>query len=233
MNDTRYQLPLTMLGNLLGQTPNTDAPRAGDGMIHREWSCGCVARYRDSAHQTASWRPCRLHHHHEPRRSIAAVTNGTTLTPDVLGRRLGPTFCIVDMSLKVLCKSPGADIDGLLEHARGVLDRAASGGETMVIPTGNNALLRIMPLQGARSGTFAVVIERLRARGSLTEAAKHFALTRRETEVLRLIVANQTNPEIAGQLYIAESTVADHVKSLYRKIGCSRRTELLTKLFLI
>jgi DNA-binding CsgD family transcriptional regulator len=94
-------------------------------------------------------------------------------------------------------------------------------------------LLRIVPLSGARSGTFAVVIERLRARGSLSEAAKHFALTKRETEVLRLVVANRTNAEVAAELCIAESTVSDHMKSLYRKVGCNRRTELLTKLFLI
>jgi DNA-binding CsgD family transcriptional regulator len=231
-SDSRYQLPLTLLRSILGAPPTTDGPQTRDGLFHREWSCGCVARYRESVHQTATWRPCRLHHN-GPKRVVATVPNGTTLTPDVLGRRLGPTFCIVDTSLKILCKSPGADVESLLEDAREHLVKAAQDGETVVIPAGNNALLRIVPLAGARSGTFAVVIERLRARGSLSEAAKHFSLTKRETEVLRLVVANRTNAEVAAELCIAESTVSDHMKSLYRKVGCNRRTELLTKLFLI
>jgi DNA-binding CsgD family transcriptional regulator len=73
----------------------------------------------------------------------------------------------------------------------------------------------------------------LRARGSLTAAALHFGLTPRETDVLRSVVANRTNAEIARELHIAESTVSDHVKALFRKTGANKRTELLTKLFLI
>jgi DNA-binding CsgD family transcriptional regulator len=59
-----------------------------------------------------------------------------------------------------------------------------------------------------------------------------YQLTARETEVLRLILAHRTNNEIAEALCIAEGTVSDHLKSLFRKTDSKRRTELLTK-FLI
>jgi DNA-binding CsgD family transcriptional regulator len=206
-----------------------EAPQS-DGLNRRSWRCGCSAQFRDTVHQTAEWRPCDLHRLNP--QQPPPVVDGTTLTPDVLGRRLGPTFCIVDPDLKVLCKSPGVDVEELLEAVRGHLEQAISEGESAVIQSGQNTLLRIVPLRGAVSGTFAIIVERLRARGSLTAAAQHFGLTPRETDVLRAIVANRSNAEIARELYIAESTVSDHVKALYRKAGANKRTELLTKLFL-
>jgi non-specific serine/threonine protein kinase len=48
-------------------------------------------------------------------------------------------------------------------------------------------------------------------------------LTRRETEVLRLIAAGQTNREIAQVLVVAPSTAERHVANILRKIGRSSR----------
>jgi len=50
-------------------------------------------------------------------------------------------------------------------------------------------------------------------------------LTRRETEVLGLIVQGQTNPQIAETLTISESTVKSHVTKVLAKLGVARRTE--------
>jgi DNA-binding CsgD family transcriptional regulator len=228
---SHYQVPLAVLRGVLGPaTPPAKEPPLAVGLSRRSWRCGCSAQFRDTAHQTAAWRPCEAH-----RSNLQAqpAINGTTLTPDVLGRRLGPTFCIVDLGFNVLCKSPGVDVEDLLKAVRGHVELAISQGDTVVIPSGENTLLRIVPLRGAVSGTFAIIVERLRARGSLTAAAQHFGLTRRETDVLRSLVANRTNAEIARELCIAESTVSDHIKALFRKAGANKRTELLTKLFLI
>lgn len=55
------------------------------------------------------------------------------------------------------------------------------------------------------------------------------SLTRRETDVLRLLLAGQTNAEIAGRLSIATKTVEANLSSIYRKAGGLSRTELVLR----
>lgn len=50
-------------------------------------------------------------------------------------------------------------------------------------------------------------------------------LSRREYEVLRGLTEGKSNKEIARDLDIREPTVKLHVKTLYRKIGASNRTQ--------
>jgi len=49
------------------------------------------------------------------------------------------------------------------------------------------------------------------------------ALTERESEILRLIAAGKTLPEIAKELYLGVTTVKTHVQHLYEKLGVSDR----------
>lgn len=50
-------------------------------------------------------------------------------------------------------------------------------------------------------------------------------LTARECDVLRLLVAGQTNREIAARLFIAEETVKSHVAHILRKLEVDSRTQ--------
>lgn len=50
-------------------------------------------------------------------------------------------------------------------------------------------------------------------------------LTGREREVLALIGRGLRNAEAARELGMAESTIATHIKSIYRKLGISSRAE--------
>ena len=52
-------------------------------------------------------------------------------------------------------------------------------------------------------------------------------LTGRELEVLAEIAGGATNAEIAQHLFIAESTVKTHVKSLLAKLGARDRVALV------
>ena len=49
-------------------------------------------------------------------------------------------------------------------------------------------------------------------------------LTAREVEVLRLVAAGKTNPEIAGMLVLSEKTVARHLSNIFNKIDVASRT---------
>ena len=50
-------------------------------------------------------------------------------------------------------------------------------------------------------------------------------LTRREVEVLRLLVAGRSNPEIAAALFISPRTATTHVTNILAKLGAQSRTE--------
>lgn len=51
-------------------------------------------------------------------------------------------------------------------------------------------------------------------------------MTDREKEIFHMLVAKQTNKEIARVLFISESTVKSHVRSILQKIGVKNRIEL-------
>ena len=52
-------------------------------------------------------------------------------------------------------------------------------------------------------------------------------LTRQEHRVLSLMTDGLSNGEIAGQLFIAESTVKSHVSNILMKLKARRRTEAI------
>ncbi len=54
-------------------------------------------------------------------------------------------------------------------------------------------------------------------------------LSERELEVLRLLKSSMTVPEIAAELYVADSTVRSHIKSIYSKLGVHRRLDAVQR----
>jgi two-component system response regulator DevR len=54
-----------------------------------------------------------------------------------------------------------------------------------------------------------------------------FGLTRREQQLLPLIVTGMTNKEIANQLYLSEQTVKNHVHRILRKVGVGNRLSVM------
>ena len=59
----------------------------------------------------------------------------------------------------------------------------------------------------------------------LRGSADRLALSYREREVLRLVIAGNTNSEIANSLFLAQSTVKSHLSSAYRKLGATNRKD--------
>jgi DNA-binding NarL/FixJ family response regulator len=54
-------------------------------------------------------------------------------------------------------------------------------------------------------------------------------LTPRELEVLRLLVAGRSNPQIAEALFISPRTATTHVSNILAKLGVESRTEAATR----
>jgi len=50
-------------------------------------------------------------------------------------------------------------------------------------------------------------------------------LTRRETEILRLVAEGHSNSQLARMLWVTEQTVKFHLSNIYRKLDVANRTE--------
>lgn len=55
------------------------------------------------------------------------------------------------------------------------------------------------------------------------------SLSPRETEILRLVAAGRSNPEIAGELFIGEATVKTHLQKAFAKLDVADRTRAVTR----
>jgi len=54
------------------------------------------------------------------------------------------------------------------------------------------------------------------------------ALTGRELEVMSLLARGKSNKEIGANLYISETTVKSHLRSIFAKLNVLSRTEAIT-----
>ena len=50
-------------------------------------------------------------------------------------------------------------------------------------------------------------------------------LSARQREILELVVEGLSNAEIAGRLYLSESTIKQHLRAVYKELGVRNRTE--------
>lgn len=147
----------------------------------------------------------------------------------VVQRRVSPSFLICDRSGKTLFSTPGlTETEGFAKSKR-FLDQyfseAVSENETFEL-LDESVILRIMPLAG-NIGYYAIFLETIGDRRSLEYAAKFYGLTKREVDVLSLVLRGLSSAKIAQQLFISEGTVGDHIKRLFRKTKTNRRSALV------
>lgn len=136
--------------------------------------------------------------------------------------------------LSRLLQIPEASIDRFplpIELAIAEAIRKACPGEDVVIEPVPSLMIRIAKLDGGGESIVALAIEPKVRRQSLHNAVQRFKLTRRETDVLTLILRGKSSFEIGDELSIAETTVADYVKRLLRKTFSKNRAEMLAKIF--
>jgi DNA-binding NarL/FixJ family response regulator len=115
------------------------------------------------------------------------------------------------------------------------LDQPFSSQEQAVAFTARAANARLVVIGGNPIGTGAeavAAIERFLADLAPTSeetprkgGARAAGLSAREVEVLRLIAAGKSNPQIAEALVISLNTVQRHVSNILAKTGAANRTE--------
>jgi len=57
-----------------------------------------------------------------------------------------------------------------------------------------------------------------------------FLLTNREREVFELLVQDKTTRDIAGQLFISEKTVRNHISNVMQKLNVKGRAQAVVEL---
>ena len=77
------------------------------------------------------------------------------------------------------------------------------------------------------SGSLMRALFRSEARSETGEV--ELALTRRESEVLRLLGRGLTNKEIGGELFLSVATVKHHVHHILEKLKLSRRAQAMVR----
>ncbi len=71
------------------------------------------------------------------------------------------------------------------------------------------------------------VAGRIQSRVDLKEKGSRLGLSPREQEIVLLVLAGKTNKDIENELFIAGSTVKNHIQSVYRKLSVKNRTQLV------
>jgi DNA-binding CsgD family transcriptional regulator len=81
-------------------------------------------------------------------------------------------------------------------------------------------------------GYILVLVERASPSKKINvqKAAKIFRLSRRETEVLELVLQGLKNKEIAPRLCVCVYTIEDHIKKIMKKMQVGNRTSIFAKL---
>jgi DNA-binding NarL/FixJ family response regulator len=76
-----------------------------------------------------------------------------------------------------------------------------------------------------QKGELAAPRQLLRYYLSQNENPKIGNLSARQREILEMVVEGLSNAEIAGRLYLSESTIKQHLRAVYKVLGVRNRTE--------
>jgi DNA-binding CsgD family transcriptional regulator len=168
-------------------------------------------------------------------RSAATPRSGGATALSAIARaRRDPRFYIVDGDLRLLSASAGlldselnclpADVYAVAQR---LLARSRTESANLTAPLGNDAIVRLVPAAGPGKMYVIFVSE---ARNPIALATKRYGFTIRESEVLEHVVRGKSTGDIAGVLTISELTVLQHVRNIGKKVGVSKRKEIVAAL---
>lgn len=152
-----------------------------------------------------------------------AVVNGSDLNGDV--------FCRPDCPLfkKLLRQEPITDYDMVIRCPAG--DPVVVNVGAFIMPEERQDTTAPMAFLVFRRVDSFRLIRRLSAESRLREDGSKpskYHLTRRETEVLELAAKGRKTEEIGRVLSISETTVRNHFKKIFYKLGVHTRAEAVS-----
>ena len=139
------------------------------------------------------------------------------------------------MTLKTLAFQAQGNLDGALSVLEQALSLVEPEGYVRTFVDEGEPMARLLRhalSQGIAPNYVAKLLAAFGEEVQVTPSAMKSLiepLSERELEVLRLIVAGLSNPEIARELVIAVSTVKSHVNHIYGKLGVESRTRAVAR----
>lgn len=198
-------------------------------------------------HQLMLWALTKLINGHRPLMEVVSIASNQTdallqipgVTPDIVLMRYDLATMTVHGLLpesltterRTLLFMEGVTEDSLASSVRcgahGVLTRRSSADE--IIKAIEKTHEGELWFGREATGMALQVMRRAREQPAVTEPRGHFSLlTPRERKVLHAVVDNKvrTNKDLAKQLFISESTLRNHLSSIYQKLGVGNRLDL-------
>ncbi|MDQ6930555.1 MAG: helix-turn-helix transcriptional regulator [Candidatus Eremiobacteraeota bacterium] len=159
--------------------------------------------------------------------------------------RLSPSLYVLnaDLTIEYACETPRPSKSGfsfpdghlsplikdaVRELTSGWTDDPRTHKSGLSMPL-SHLVVRAVPLRGPAGFRIGVFVQHYRGRNTLEWAQGYFALSKREIEILTLILGGRDGKRIAKALNIAESTVDDHVKRMLLKTEARNRTEMVSR----
>ncbi len=166
---------------------------------------------------------------------------------ELVRSRSSPGVLILDLDGRVVYSNPEAlsllaDPEDVPAEMRRLCDQVKVGA----VPGGNCALLWQQgespyslrafliggPADGHHPTHVIMLVEKVTEQHgiNLRKARATFGLSDREIEVVALVAQGLANKDIGCQLFVSEHTVKDHLKNISRKMGATRRSEIIAML---
>lgn len=166
---------------------------------------------------------------------MQVVSAARSSPQDVLAHRTLPALYVLDADLEVLfARDPrgatahlGPGAVEVIRRLAAVLDVSVDDVASALVD--DDRLVRVVRMDASDRRCFLVFVEPITRRDPVDEASRRFALSPRETEVLRGLVRGDGTASLADRLGIGESTVLEHVKRIGRKLGVTRRVEIVAR----
>jgi DNA-binding CsgD family transcriptional regulator len=119
--------------------------------------------------------------------------------------------------------------DDILHVIKGLIEECVRSNErhSRIAFLDGHRVVRVTRLDGEPETLYAVNVEYFRGGDSLSRAARKYGLTRREIDVLALILEGARATEIARSLQIAETTVQGYYKRLLSKTKSRTRPSMV------
>jgi DNA-binding NarL/FixJ family response regulator len=174
---------------------------------------------------------------------LAVISDDQTLLGRVKGalERDGLVVDVAERRPAVIVVGGRDDVEQLVRRARRrvpeavvivVLSGSGRGDPSRLLAAGADALLLARDVDVAVAATVrAVAAGQVSVPAELRHLIQPSALSHRERQILGLAVAGLTNAQIAGRLFIAESTVKTHLSSAFRRLGVHSRREAAALVF--
>jgi DNA-binding CsgD family transcriptional regulator len=109
--------------------------------------------------------------------------------------------------------------------------RHGNGAVLSRIPTAHGwVALQAQHLAGARPGEVAITVQSATVGQLLPAVTAWYGITTRERAVIEQVLEGRSSKQISRSLNLSPHTTNDHLKSIYRKIQLSGRSELIATL---